>query len=267
MDNLRGQRFMRGRFTMFSRAIMLVLMLCCISSCSKEEANKRYKVGLCIVGTGKYDVYAQACVESARDHFCTHHDVTYFVFTDGQIAEAPDVVRIEQPRLGWPYDTLKRFHIYDANCEKLEGMDYLFATDADMRFVGEVGDEILKTRVVVEHPGFAGKKGTYETNPESTACVKKKESKGKTYFAGGFYGGEREEFFRFVRHAKNMVDLDLAKNFIAIWHDESHLNRYFLDNKPSLVLSPSYCYPESWNLPYEKKLLALDKNHAEVRKP
>ena len=34
----------------------------------------------------------------------------------------------------------------------------------------------------------------------------------------------------------------------------------------SRILSPSYCYPENWKLKYPKKLLALDKNHDEIRK-
>ncbi len=38
-------------------------------------------------------------------------------------------------------------------------MDYLFATDADMRFVGPVGDEILAKLVATQHPGFVGKRG------------------------------------------------------------------------------------------------------------
>ena len=37
-------------------------------------------------------------------------------------------------------------------------------------------------------------------------------------------------------------------------------------NKPTTILSPSYCYPESWNLNYTKKLLALDKDHESIRK-
>ena len=56
------------------------------------------------------------------------------------------------------------------------------------------------------------------------------------------------------------------KNIIAIWHDESHINRYFIDNPPTIILSPSYCYPENLKLPYKKRLLALDKNHAKVRR-
>ena len=64
---------------------------------------------------------------------------------------------------------------------------------------------------------------------------------------------------------KKNIDIDLNNNIIAVWHDESHLNRYFIDNKPEIELSPSYCYPENWNLPFEKKLIALDKNHNEIR--
>lgn len=53
---------------------------------------------------------------------------------------------------------------------------------------------------------------------------------------------------------------------MAVWHDESHWNRYCIDHKPTTILSPSYCYPESWNLPYKKRLLALDKDHIAYRK-
>jgi histo-blood group ABO system transferase len=61
------------------------------------------------------------------------------------------------------------------------------------------------------------------------------------------------------------IKIDFEKNFIAVWHDESHLNRYMIDNTPTKILTPSYCYPENMYLPYHKKLLALDKNHKELR--
>ena len=41
--------------------------------------------------------------------------------------------------------------------------------------------------------------------------------------------------------------------------------RYFIDNKPTKILNPSYCYGESMNIPFDKKLLALDKKHEIVR--
>lgn len=224
----------------------------------------KYRVGLCIVATGRYDKYAEELIESARKFFCKNQDVHYFVFTDGKIQQANDVTVVYQKRLGWPYDTLLRFSIYAKHQQLLQGMDYLFATDADMRFVGPVGDEILAKLVATQHPGFVGKRGSYETRKESLAYVGAKE--GKYYFAGGFYGGAQKEFFAFIATVTAAIEKDLAKSIIAVWHDESHLNRYFIDKKPTKILSPAYCYPESWNLPYEKKLLALDKNHSEMRK-
>lgn len=223
-----------------------------------------YKVGLCIMATGRYDVYAQRFIESARKFFCKNHEVTYFVFTDGNVTPAPDVVQIYQKRLGWPHDTLMRFEVYADHKDALAGMDYLYASDADMLFVADVGDEILGKRVGTQHPGFVGKRGTYETNVISMACVA--PSEGKYYFAGGFYGGQRTEFFKLVKHLSMQIHVDLRKNFIAVWHDESHLNRYFIDHQPTVILSPSYCYPERWNLPYKRRLLALDKNHEKMRK-
>jgi histo-blood group ABO system transferase len=230
----------------------------------KNVDAKPAKVGLCIMATGRYDVYAEELIHSARPYFCTNSEVTYFVFTDGHITPAKDVVTVFQKRLGWPHDTLKRFYVYDLHSEVLKDMDYLFALDADMRFVGPAGEEMLSDLVGTQHPGYVGKRGTYETNPDSTACITKHE--GTTYFAGGFYGGKREEFFKLIRTTNAQIDKDLERDFIAVWHDESHLNRYFIDHKPTLILNPSYCYPENMKLTYPKKIMALDKDHDTMRK-
>ena len=65
------------------------------------------------------------------------------------------------------------------------------------------------------------------------------------------------------------VNKDLEKGVIALWHDESHMNRYLLDNPPTLALSPEYCYAEEFigtNYPHQNpKIIALKKNHAELR--
>ena len=131
-------------------------------------------------------------------------------------------------------------------------------------FVDTVGNEILGERVATRHPGFINQRGSYETNRNSVACVF--ENEGKYYFAGGFYGGSRKEFIQLLETTCSQIAKDFTKNIIAVWHDESHLNRYFIDNEPTLILSPSYCYPENWNLPFHRRLLALDKNHEEMRK-
>jgi len=242
----------------------LVFCFLSIHSLYSAPQNVRYKVGLCITATGRYDQFISKLIESARKHFCTSHDVTYFVFTDGTIPTGPDIVRIEQKRLGWPYDTMMRFQIYASHRGALANMDYLFATDADMLFVDKVGGTILSPLTATQHPGFVNKRGSYETNARSLACVKKKE--GKTYFAGGFWGGSRDEFLKACEEMNRRIHIDLKNNIIPVWHDESHLNRYLIDFPPTRVLSPAYCYPESVNIPYKKRLIALDKNHNKLRK-
>jgi histo-blood group ABO system transferase len=221
------------------------------------------KIGLLIVATGKYDIFVKSLIESAEKYFCPKHEITYFVFTDGIIPESAKIVRIEQPRLGWPFDSMMRFEIYAQNQDLLISQDYLFACDADMLFVNLVGEEILSERVATLHPGFVHQRGSYERNPLSLACVH--ENEGQYYFAGGFWGGTSQEVLKSAKINAERISMDLSNGIIAVWHDESHWNRYCIDHEPTLILSPSYCYPESWSLPYPKKLLALDKNHHQMR--
>lgn len=225
------------------------------------------KVGLLVIATGKYNQFIPVLYKSMKKHFLNNHDVSMFVFTDQEMPNKEDIVALPHQHEPWPNPTLKRYHVFDKYKEELLKMDYLYYCDADMRFVSEVGDEALPSSksglIATEHPGFyGGRRGTYETRPESTAYVS--ETEGECYFAGGFNGGTAEAFLEMSKTIKERVDKDLEKGIIAIWHDESQTNRYLIDNKPS-VLNPSYCYPESWELPFEKKLLALDKNHSEIR--
>jgi len=242
------------------KKITAILVLCLLYANAMFGDN----VGLLIMATGKYIQFVMPLIESAERYFCVNHNVTYYVFTDGDLPPADNIVCIYQKRIGWPYDSMMRGHVYAAHGKILKKQDYLFACDADMLFVDYVGDEILGKRVATQHPGFVGKRGSYETNSLSTACVY--DNEGEYYFAGGFYGGTADEFLKIVRMNAKNINKDVTNNIIAVWHDESHWNRYCIDHKPTIILSPSYCYPESWDIPYKKRLLALDKNHSELRK-
>lgn len=251
-----------------SFSTILLLVLFCFPlradvSPSTQHEKEKIQVGICVMATGKYSKLAEEMIASARQYLLPNQQKTFFVFTDQALETSSDVVRVEQKRLGWPYDTLKRFHVYYAHRHLFERMDYLFALDADMRFVSSVGEEILSDLVGTQHPYYVNKRGTYERNKKSTAYVGKRE--GTFYFAGGFYGGKRESFLKLLKENIDHIDTDIKKDFIAIWHDESHLNRYFINHPPTKILDPSYCYPENTDLPFEKKLLALDKNHEEMR--
>lgn len=223
------------------------------------------KIGLLVISTGKYDVFIPNLFKSMKKYFLKNHEVTMIVFSDKDMPKKEGLSHIFQEHEGWPNATLKRYHIFDKHKEVLSEYDYLFYCDADMLFVSEVGDEIIGDLVCTIHPGFFnGTRGTYETNNNSTAFVSDMEV--SKYYAGGFNGGNSNNFLKMASFIKNNIDIDLEKKIIAVWHDESHLNRYLIDNKPNIELSPSYCYPEKWNIPFKKKLLALDKNHEEIRK-
>lgn len=261
-------------------------------SLTQASEHKRYKIGLVIMATGKYINFVKPLINSAEKYFCPHHEVTYFVFTDATmpprnrnnviyintnpiIYRSQNLFTIHQEKLGWPYDTLMRFAVYYENSAIFSHMDYLFACDADMLFVDYEGDEILGKQVGTLHPGhedkyalFSSQKITsYEKDPKSTAYIGPDE--GKHYFAGGFYGGSTKEFLKMAKTITQNIKIDLQNNYIAIWHDESHLNRYFIDNPPATILDRSYCYPENGERKgYPKctpKLLALDKDHDEMR--
>lgn len=222
-------------------------------------------IGLLIIATNKYDIFVKPLVESARKFFLKNHKVTYYVFTDSEKLNdlGEDVVILKKEHEPWPLPTLHRYKTFVTYKEILKKEDYLFYCDSDMLFVDNVGDEVLGEIVATIHPGFQGGRGTPETNPNSLAYIRPEEN--LVYYAGGFNGGSSENFLKMSETIDRNIDIDKNKGIIAIWHDESHMNRYFIDNPPKVILNPSYCYPESWNMNYPKKLLALNKNHSEMR--
>jgi len=226
------------------------------------------KIGLLIIATGKYIQFINPLQESINKYFMKNHEVTTFVFTDSKdFMSKPGQKVIFQQHIPWPGSTLYRYNIFKSNEKNIEEMDYLYYCDADMLFVNDVGDEILGDLVATQHPGFYNKPRelfTYETNPESKAFIPK--DKGTKYFIGAFNGGKTSEYLKLITKLAHNTSYDTRRGIIAVWHDESHMNRYFIDNEPTLILSPSYCYPELLNIPFERKLLALDKNHSEIRK-
>jgi histo-blood group ABO system transferase len=224
------------------------------------------KIGLLIIATEKYTKFIQPLIESADKHFLKGHEVTYFVFSNKDQIELDterDVRLTRVEHMQWPYMTLFRYKFFTESNQKLSEMDYLYYCDADMLFVSEVGDEILSDLVATIHPGYLGGRGTPETRPQSLACVFPHEQ--MEYYAGGFNGGTSKSFLKMSSILSERINEDMKRGIIAIWHDESHMNRYMIDHRPTKVLDPSYCHPESWNLPYPKRLLALDKNHSEIR--
>ncbi len=73
-------------------------------------------------------------------------------------------------------------------------------------------------------------------------------------------GGTVKAFLDMARELSQNIKKDWETGIVALWHDESHLNKYFLNRKP-LVLDDDYCMDacrRTWRRP--GKILIRDKN-------
>lgn len=241
-----------------------------------EYAPQKKKVGLLLIATGKYDSFIQGLISSADQFFLTEkYDITYYIFTDSKIQPLTKrkfkVIPIKHRP--FPYASMDRFQHFTNNANQLSGESYLYYCDVDSKFVAKIGEEIIGETVGVQHCGYIGQQGPYETNSLSTSFVSKDQQ--STYFGGGFSGGTSEKYLALSKWCAESLQQDLDNNIIPVWHDESIINKYYSINKPSVILSPSFHYPESnkehyrkiWKeQTFEPKILLLDKAHSEIRK-
>ncbi len=229
------------------------------------------KIGILYICTGKYIEFWQSFYESSQKHFLLDdaYEKHYFVFTDSEtIAYGNEsfVHKIYQKPLAWPFITLHRFKIFNSVSMELENMDYLYFFNANMLFISNVDSSFLPDKnqnfSFVKHPGFFNKareKYTYDNNPKSLAYVSMNE--GEYYFMGGLNGGFKTPYLDMIRILERNIDVDEKNSIIALWHDESHLNRFAIDHHNEIkVLDSSYGYAEDWNLPFDAKIIIRDKD-------
>lgn len=233
-------------------------------------------IALLTICTGKYQKYIPGFVNSANNNFLKNHNLFIYVFTDSvsEITKKDNVFLIPEPQKPWPYSTLMRFHIFTENYKLFDLMDVIYFVDGDIVFDKEVTDEILPDKdyklIGVEHPGFWNKNtGSFDRNPHSTAFVHPKQD--QTYFQGCFFGGLADSFIKMSFALKKNIDIDLSKNIIALWHDESHMNWYFVNFQMPKALPPKYAYPENcghekFGIPKEWIMIHLNKDQEEMRK-
>jgi histo-blood group ABO system transferase len=233
------------------------------------------KICILLIATNKYIQFVERVLQSIEKNFLNGHQIQCLLFTDSEVETSENIKVCQIQHESWPMPTLKRYNYFVKEKDFISQFDYCYYLDVDMEIVEKVGDEILGDLVATRHPGqsfYDINDMTYDRNINSLAYIPYGE--GKTYYAGGFNGGKTKNFLEMSEVISDRVNKDLEKGVIALWHDESHLNRYLIDNPPSLELDPSYCYPEhaldnpeGWVVSkyHNPKILALKKIHSEVR--
>ena len=103
-----------------------------------------------------------------------------------------------------------------------------------------------KNFIGVQHPGFLNSEGTFEDNPASTACAYGFEYDLSIYRQGCLWGGKRENFIHLIETCYKNTEQDKENGIIAKWHDESHMNKYFLQHQDDIVtIHPGFACPQA----------------------
>jgi hypothetical protein len=213
-------------------------------------------ISIIFIGTGNYINFFNHYYKSHSEFFLPQYPKNFLVFTDqpdDPVFKKDNVKTFKIKHEKWPFVTLNRFKYIYEHHKKFPKADWHFFIDADLMGVNIVSDELINHSlpyVSVQHPGFLNSPGTFETNPISTASVTGKPYKLNIYRQGCFWGGEGEHFLALVEECYSNVEADLTNKFIAEWHDESHLNHFFLKHgKETHTVSPAFAFPEeegSW---------------------
>ena len=241
---------------------------------------------MCICLNEPYWPFAQEMLWGLDTFFLKHHslkdkyETEFMIWSDMPIENFKGKVFPTEP-IEWPMPTLMRYHLFLQQEEYLQKFDYVFYIDIDMRITDWIGEEILGNGLTAaQHPMYALRRNyqpPYEPNPESSAFISRPgriiEEEGRKkfeplYYAGGFQGGKTEDFLKAMKVMRGKIDDDFSRNYIAIWNDETHWNRYLYEVPPTVVLNPSYIYPDSlvseyyvklWGRNYSPKIMTLTK--------
>ena len=216
------------------------------------------KIAILNISIGEYICFWKKFYLSAEKNFLIDCDKEYFVFTDSAfLYQETDkkVHKIYCEDMGWPYNTMKRFHLFLSIEKELMKFDYVIFVNANAVFRQCLTSKIVLTGkdiITVEHPGMHFKKKEelpFEVREESSAFVPMEQR--DIYVQGALIGGYIPQFMEFIKKMDQWIGEDLKKGIVAVWHDESFLNKYVAENKNVQVLGWQYLKYEEYVMPYQ----------------
>ncbi|XP_043941667.1 histo-blood group ABO system transferase-like isoform X2 [Protopterus annectens] len=246
---------------------------------NEEFKQGNYSIGLVTFAIKKYTRFLKEFLTTAELYFMLGHCVHYYIFTD-RPQDIPNITLKENrfihainavPHKRWQdilFERMRNIQILTEEKFSKE-VDYLVSTDIDMKFNDYVGVEVLGNLAVTIHLGYYGSERSdfpYERRQVSEAYIPKDE--GDFYYSAAFYSGTVKDMYLLAKACAEGIDKDKQKGIEAVWHEESHFNKYLLYHKPSKVLSPEYTWDNNYGTPSflkKKCFIAVPKNHNEIR--
>ena len=230
------------------------------------------KLAIIFVGTNIYKTFFNEYYNSIFSKFLSKTEKTIFVFSDDKTYPSfhkNNVVFNNIENLGWPANTLDRYKYINRIKKHLLEFDYILFLDPDMYIYRKINeDEFFSHNKIfygVQHPSFnnndfGNRIGTFEVRMESKAYVDTSTEDISNYFQGCLWGGEVPEIFRLTEELERNIETDNNNGIMAKWYDESHLNKFLITNKTDThVFDSGFCYPERWNISFERKIIHIDK--------
>lgn len=226
-------------------------------------------IGILYICTGKYDKFFDDFYVSSEAFFLPKSNKTYYIFTDSEYLpekyKNDNVVFIHQKKLWWPLDTLMRFWMFDSIKDILQKEDFLVFFNANAKIIKMITEEEFLPQKwekyigalhwwIYHKPPFLF---PYERRRKSTAYIPYYKS--WTYFQWSLNWWYTQDYLHLVGYCLHNINIDLRKNFIARWHDESHLNKFFSWRGDIKTLWVEYNYPEDSNLKFDAKIILRNK--------
>ena len=205
-------------------------------------------INILVLASGaRHSAFAKKMIVSVEKYFCVDIRKKFIIFTDDpkSFMGFADSTIVKIDYLPKPLVTLMRFHYFLRVRDLIEDGDLVYYVDSDMEVVKNINIQEIQPKkenqyVVVRHPWAVSEKNQWILcqNKESTAYLEN----AKVYYQGCFYGAQKKYFYDLVEECNCNINKDLDNRLIAVWHDESHLNKY-LHGKNVKTLDYSYAMP------------------------
>ena len=258
------------------------------------------KIAINFIGTGNYLKFFPKYYETFMEYFVPECEKDFLVFTDGELGDdIPKNIKIipvsEESEIqkkdynNWESITvksmggLKRFEQIKKIKQQLLSYDWYVYFDADMYCCpttisyNQFFDD-TKDFFAVQHPcqniglckftSPTRKDLPFERNKKSLAYVDYDDQLDDIYVQGCVWGGKIPKVLDLIDDLCDKINKDLENEIIAVVRDESHLNKYRIENIDNFnILSPSYAKPGDYSSDqflFDGKMIHLPSDKKEI---